>query len=329
MQFRTEITPKKPPFFIHHKHKIVSIGSCFAQEIGARMSNAKFNIQTNPFGILFHPLAIENALGRIHSRIHYITNEIFEYNNLFFSWDHHSSFSNPSKVECINQINQSIEFYNDFCRNADYFIVTLGTAWVYKIKSMDLIVANCHKLPQREFEKKILSTQEIYQSLQTIMQLILDMAPIAKIIFTVSPVRHIKDGLMENHVSKGRLINAVYEIEKQYNELFYFPAYELMMDDLRDYRFYKNDYLHPNELAIDYIWDKFTQTWMQPHTHDLLNDIKKVNQALGHRAFNEQSIQHQSFLYNTIKEMKRLNEKLTENNYKKEIELLEQKLRKC
>lgn len=327
MQFRTEVKLDKQSFSIQHQHKIVSIGSCFADEIGQRLTLSKFNVQINPFGILFHPLAIENALGRIHSRIHYTTNEVFEYNDLFFTWDHHSSYSNTSKVECLNSVNQSIDSFNEFTRNADFFIITLGTSWVYKIKSMDLIVANCHKLPQREFEKLILTTQEIYQSLLNSVRLILDMAPNAKILFTISPVRHIKDGLVENNVSKSRLINAVYQLESQFNEVFYFPSYEIILDDLRDYRFYKEDMIHPNKLAVDYIWEKFQEAWMNSKTQELNQQIHKANQALNHRPFNPNTVQHQSFLYNTCKELKRLNEFLTENNFNQEIETLEQKIK--
>lgn len=327
MQFRTEVKIQKAPFSIQHHHKVLSIGSCFAEEIGQQLHQAKFTVETNPFGNLFHPYAIENAVGRVHSRIHYIANEIFEYNHLFFSWDHHSSFSNPSKVDCLTHINQTIDKFNVFARNADFFIITLATSWVYKIKSNGLIVANCHKFPQREFQKLILTTQEIYESLLRTVKLILDIAPNAKIIFTVSPVRHIKDGIVENNVSKSRLINAVYQLVLQYNELHYFPSYEIMMDDLRDYRFYKEDMIHPNQLAVDYIWQKFQETWMDEKTIQLNQQIHKVNLAMNHRPFNPNTLQHQSFLYNTCKEMKRLNSLLKSNNFDNEIEILEQKIR--
>ena len=327
MQFRTEVKIPKAPFSINHRHKVVSIGSCFAEQIGQKLTESKFDVETNPFGNLFHPIAIENAIGRIHSRVHYIANEIFEYNNLFFSWDHHSSFSNPSKVDCINNINQTIDKYNVFTRKADFFIITLATSWVYKIKSMDFIVANCHKFPQREFQKLLLTTNEIYDSLLKTVKYILDIAPNAKIIFTISPVRHIKDGIVENNLSKSRLINAVHHLVSQSNELFYFPSYELILDDLRDYRFYKEDMIHPNDLAIEYVWNKFQETWMDDKTTELNAQIHKMNLAMNHRAFNPKTVQHQTFLYNTAKEMKRLNEFLTEKNFDNEIKNLEEQIK--
>jgi len=303
MNFRTELILEKSDFSLNHDQKIVSFGSCFAEEMATRLSHLKFNVLANPFGILFHPLAIENALQRIESKALYLEEEIFNLNDIYFSWDHHSSFSSLDANQTLAEINTSLIEANDFLEDADVVLITLGTSWIYKLKELDFVVANCHKVPQQHFEKVLLSESEIITSLQNSLKIISTMAPNAKVIFTVSPVRHLKDGMIENNVSKARLLSALYQISLQEEQVNYFPSYELLMDDLRDYRFYSDDLLHPNKQGIEYIWEKFSATYFENETSHLNKQIEKMIFAFNHRPFNEDSEAHQKFISSTIEQM--------------------------
>lgn len=318
MNFRTELFLKEAENKLSHNDKIIGFGSCFVDSIGEKLNSSKFETMINPFGTLFHPLAIENAIARIHSKILYTETEIFNHQELYFSWDHHSSFNRTSLKATLENINQQIELANDFIQKANVFFLTFGTSWVYKINQLDLIVANCHKVPMKHFEKVLLTEAQIKSSLRNCFNYILDINPNATIITTISPVRHLKDGMVENNISKGKLIANLHEVLMQYENVQYFPAYEMMIDDLRDYRFYKEDLLHPNEMAIDYIWDKFSEKYFDEETSRKIRIAEKINSSLAHKPLHKGTIAYKTFLFNTLRHIEQVENQFPKNCFEKE-----------
>ena len=323
MQFRTEIPLHESLYKITHNHNIMGFGSCFIDSIGEKLETSKFRIHRNPFGTLFHPLAIETALARILSLTYYTEDEIFKFGELHFSWDHHTSFNRISLNETLNAINSQLEVANDFIQKTDIFLLTFGTSMVYKIKEMDLIVANCHKVPASQFQKTLLTELQLKNSIKNCFNLILDINPKAKIITTISPVRHLKDGFIENNWSKSRLINALHEVSSQFAQVDYFPAYEIMMDDLRDYRFYKEDHIHPNDLAIQYIWEKFSSVYFEEKTLEKIKITQKIISSLAHRPLNPESLAYKEFLFKTKKQIEQAESLFPKNSFHHEKETLE------
>lgn len=301
MQFRTELKLPESERKINHNRKILGIGSCFVDSVGEKLDHGKFAILRNPFGTLFHPVAIETALARIHSLTYYSEEEIFKYGELYFSWDHHTSFSRVNLKSTLEKINNELEFANEFIKNTDCFLLTFGTSWTYKIKELGVLVANCHKVPASNFEKVLLNDQQVKSSFKNIFNMILDINPNAQIITTISPVRHIKDGIVENNISKSRLAVNLFEVMSLYENAEYFPAYELMMDDLRDYRFYREDLIHPNDMAIEYIWEKFSDVYFDESTKNKIKIAGKINASVAHRPMNKNSTSYKEFLYKTFK----------------------------
>src|SRR5690606_6417218 len=244
---------------IGYTSKIFSVGSCFAENMADKFQYFKFDITANPFGILFHPLAIENMFARIVEKRLFTENDIFYYNEQWHSFEVHSSLNHSENDVFLAQLNKTLEKIHFEILNGTHAIITLGTAWVYRNKESGNPVANCHKVPQKHFDKELLSIAAIEKSMETTVALLQKLNPGMNVIFTVSPVRHIKDGFTENQVSKSHLISAVYHFLNNDAKVFsgvadFFPSYEILLDELRDYRFYAEDMLHPNQLAIDYIW---------------------------------------------------------------------------
>ncbi|MDP3352150.1 MAG: GSCFA domain-containing protein [Flavobacteriaceae bacterium] len=305
MKLRTEIELTKQESVINYNSQIVLFGSCFVENIGDKLDFYKFPHLVNPFGILFHPIAIENALDDIYQKKFYTENDLYFHNDLWQSFKHHSKFSSESKSEILSTINTSIENANHFLKKSSHIIITLGTAWVYEFTEQQQLVANCHKISQNKFKKRLLSLDEIQQSLQNILTLITEFNPKTTVLFTVSPVRHLSNGIVENGQSKALLLTAIHQVINQKNA-HYFPSFEIMMDDLRDYRFYKSDMIHPNELAVDYIWDQFKKSWIDEKSNQLMEAVADVQKALQHRPFNEDSPKHQIFLKNLQQKMDRL-----------------------
>jgi hypothetical protein len=258
----------------------------------------KFKNLQNPFGILFHPLAIETLITNAINEKKYIEDDVFFLNEQWHCFDAHSKLSHVSKADLLEDLNENIKRTHQFIKDATHFLITLGTAWVYRHVETDSVVANCHKVPQKKFVKELLSVDEVSESLQAMVSLIKSVNPKAVIIFTVSPVRHLKDGFVENTQSKAHLITAIHEVVEPRNLIHYFPSYEMMMDELRDYRFYEADMLHPNTVAIDYIWKKFKAVWIAEDTSITMDDIDMVQKGLLHRPFNMNSEAHQQFLQN-------------------------------
>lgn len=282
MKLHLDYIPAKPGFSVSHSDSIFLAGSCFSENIGNLLQQHKFNALSNPNGILFNPLSIATSLDNIIN-IEAADEKLFvERDGNYFSFLHHSSINAVSKKELANKIDSQNENSLEFLKHVTQIIITFGTAYYYHHKTLDKPVANCHKQPQQVFEKKLLSVKEITTVYDKLLAQIHAINPNIRVIFTVSPVKYLKDGVIENNLSKSVLLLAVHELVKQRNNSFYFPAFELVNDDLRDYRFYKEDMAHPNEQAINYVWDKFSDCFFSEATKDLNKHIHKLNLALQH-----------------------------------------------
>ncbi len=307
MQFRTQIPFKKQKHNqIDYNAKILMLGSCFTENIGNKLNYFKFTTTVNPFGILFHPKAIENLVLNAISEKKYTEENIFFQNEQWHCFEAHSSLSKPSKEILLQRLNTAVDLTNKQIHKSTHIIITLGTAWCYRFIETDTIVANCHKVPQKKFLKELLPVNEINESLASIIALIRSINKNTSVLFTVSPVRHLKDGFVENQQSKSHLITAIHQVVEPRNNVFYFPSYEIMMDELRDYRFYNEDMIHPNITAIQYIWEKFVQTWISPDAEGTMQEIETIQKGLLHRPFNPNSEQHQEFLKNIDTKIKNL-----------------------
>ncbi len=280
-----------------YNSKIVSLGSCFAENIGAKLEYFKFDETVNPFGILFNPVSIENIVGRaVHKKL-FSDADVFCHNDLWHSYEVHSELSNPNKETLLERLNSILLDFHIQISKATHFQITYGTSWVYRHKASGSIVANCHKVPQIQFDKELLSAETIERAIQNTFDLVREINPNCHFIFTVSPVRHIKDGFVENQRSKSHLIGALHNvINRQLTTITYFPSYEIMMDELRDYRFYAEDMLHPNQTAIDYIWERFAPNYIAENCIATMDEIDGIRKAMSHRPFNPDTEAHQKFL---------------------------------
>jgi hypothetical protein len=301
MQFRTQIPIPTSTHPIDYYSKIISLGSCFAINISEKFDYFKFQNDCNPFGILFHPLAIEKLIAFAAEKKIFTEADIFFYNERWHCYDAHSDLSNGDPIELLDDLNTIIKSTREQLIEATHIIITYGTAWVYRNNESMSIVANCHKVPQKNFEKHLLSIDVIQKSIQNTIYLIQSLNPEVKVVFTVSPVRHIKDGFVENQQSKAHLISALHEVLLQLvsapplGSRGLFPSYEIMMDELRDYRFYAEDMLHPNQVAIDYIWKRFKETNISETAFATMEEVKNVQKSLSHKPFNPDSESHQKF----------------------------------
>lgn len=299
MKLQTQIPLEPISGQMDYSSKILLLGSCFSQNMGAKLDYYQFQTLQNPFGILFNPLAIDNLLQKALNKYEYYEEDIFRLNGRWHCFDAHSDLSSDSKEELLTNLNTALTRTHQFLREASHLFITLGTAWVYQHEKSNQFVANCHRVPQKEFGKHLLSVDEIRGSLQRIASTIEKINPDASLMLTISPIRHLKDGFIENQRSKSHLITAVHEL---FGVLpsgikgFYFPSYEIMMDELRDYRFYERDMVHPNPLAIDYIWEKFKAVWVSKDVEEVMEQVAEIQKGLAHRPFEVASEAHQKFL---------------------------------
>lgn len=292
--FRTEYKPSKSNFDIAHQDKLIFIGSCFSDNISVKLTERKFEVLANPYGVLFNPISIFTALKEIIEGQIYTEKDLGQHNELFYSFHHHSNFSHINQSEALENINNQIQKAQTFLKESQTLFITFGTAWAYTYQNE--IVANCHKIPNQQFEKVLLESNQIVEGWSVIETVLKDFNPNLNIVFTVSPVRHLKDGFEENNLSKAILRTAIHQIQKGNKDISYFPSYEMMMDDLRDYRFYKSDMLHPNEDAIHYIWQKFSSVFFNENTQALNERIYKLVLATQHKARFENTEAHQKHL---------------------------------
>ena len=292
----------------HHK-KVALIGSCFSEHISRKLRFSGFEVFENPHGILFHPIALERAVSDCLLQTPYKKEELVFNGEVWTSLNHHGRFNHPDPEVVLDTIQSQIRQGHTFLKTATHLVLTLGTAWVYKHLSRDSYVANCHKIPQNEFKKALLSPEEILTSLERIVSQVREVNPSIAVLLTVSPVRHIKDGMVENTRSKARLHEAVHHLVARQENTSYFPAYEIMMDDLRDYRFYKSDLIHPNEVAVDYIWEKFVETWIKPSAAKLMQEAQSIQRALEHKPLQDDSETYRNFKKKIEKQISKLEEK--------------------
>lgn len=284
MKFRTEVDIPVSEKKIEIEDKIFSIGSCFASEMTDLLKDGQLQTLNNPFGTIFNPFSINNAVQRLHDSSFYEEEELITYNEEYISLDHHTSFDTRYIHQTLDKINKSIEDGNAFLQEADWIIITYGSSFIYEFLPKKKLVANCHKIPQKFFEKRLLTHQELTGS---IYNTILELKDICKegvqILFTVSPVRHTKDGMVENQLSKSKLITAIHESISLFEDCHYLPVYEILMDDLRDYRFYKEDMIHPSTQAVNYIFDKFGNAYFSGETQNFIKENFKIIRALEHK----------------------------------------------
>lgn len=296
MQFHLSFPVTPLPAPIRYDHELLLMGSCFAEEIGGKLQEHRFNTLVNPHGILYNPLSITQALTTYLDGKVYTREDLFMHNDLWNSWDHHSRFSGLTPEATLENIHRMQTAATKAIESADWLIITLGSAHAYILKENNRLAGNCHKVPAGNFYKRMLTADEIITALDNVMHRLFFRNRKINILFTVSPVRYIRDGVVENNLSKAILLQAVHHLVNKFNRLFYFPAYELVIDDLRDYRFYKEDMVHPNELAINYVWEQVIKAGIGEASQELLHSIAEINRAANHRPFNPESPQHRQFL---------------------------------
>ncbi len=323
MEFRTNVAINKSSTQINLGDKFVTLGSCFANSMSQKLKDSKFDTFNNPLGILYDPRSIARAINFALTGNRPDKQTYVQTGSHFANLLTHSDMDGQSQEACAQQIDKQLNNLRLKLKEADWLILTLGTSWVYYQNSTGLQVANCHKIPQKEFRKDMLGfdrTQLVYDNL---IQFLKEFNPSLKIIITVSPVRHTKDTLALNNLSKSHLFLLSHYLDKTYEHVHYYPAYELLVDELRDYRFYKSDMIHPTEQAVDFIWNHFCESYINTDTITNLNELEKLQKAITHRPFNPSSDKHQSFIKSTLNKLELLNKKL---NLSSEIEELKRQL---
>lgn len=312
MKFRyeLEITPSSTP--ITHQSSIFLIGSCFTENINEKLNQLKFNTLINPNGILFNPVSVSEALINVIENKLYSENDLFEFNEAWHSWQHHSAFSGVTKEDALQKINASTIKAHEYLKNASHLIITLGSAWMYTLTSnaknaqVGTVAANNHKAPHDWFEKKLLSPDQIILVLGTMLNKLGSFNPNIQVIFTISPVRHLREGLINNNRSKAALIQAIHDMIDKLPKIQYFPSYELVIDDLRDYRFFAEDLAHPNYAATNYVWEKFCHCYFTKDTIEVLPQFREIYLAMNHKPFNSTSKLHLQFKLQTKQKIEAL-----------------------
>lgn len=283
MKWRTEVEIPKGPRLVGYADSAVVLGSCFAGHLGEKLAYYQFRHLANPFGVIFHPVPMERLLGRAASGGSFVPEDLFRHEDRYRSLEVHSRLSRRSQEKALDAMNRALDSTRESISGASHVVLTLGTAFAFRHKEEGRLVANCHKLPGGLFARELTPVPGLVQSLEGIVSLILGMNSRSHILFTVSPVRHLRDGLVENQRSKAHLLAATHQVVDG-RQVHYFPSYELLMDDLRDYRFYDRDLVHPSPQAVDYVWERFVETWVDPAARPLMERVAAVRKQLGHRS---------------------------------------------
>jgi GSCFA family len=294
MDFHINFTPTALPRKIQYRDPIFLIGSCFTEHIAGRLSQFKFQVLENPHGILFNPASIVQSVNDCIQGRRYTTDDLFEEQGIWSSWDFHSRFSHPDPQAALDAMNHSVAGANAFLKQCRWMVITLGSAFVYQLLE-GRTVANCHKAPAQHFRKRLMPPEEVLSTLDTMLHKLRVYHPGMQFLFTVSPVRHLREGLVENNRSKAVLIHCVHQLCAKFEDVHYFPAYELVVDDLRDYRFYAEDMVHPNYQATAYVWEKFVEAAIDPGTREIMKDVNQLLAAIAHKPLHPQSSAHQQF----------------------------------
>jgi lysophospholipase L1-like esterase len=299
-----EISLSPADFSIRYQDKILLLGSCFADYISSRMKKTGLAVEANPFGVLYNPISVAQGLSDLINKKTYTVDNLFLHQGLYGSFSHHSHFSGVNPSEVVQKMNSELIRSADFLRQIQVLIITLGTASVYRLVSTGEVVANCHKLPSKLFEESRLTVNEAVEKWNPLIQDLRRIKPDIRIIFTVSPIRYCKNDVHLNCLSKSVLFLAADELIKAHSRCYYFPAYEIMMDDLRDYRFYAEDMVHPNTLAINYIWDKFCDAYLDGSAIELIREWENIQEALNHRPLHPETEEYKRFLEQAEKRKK-------------------------
>ena len=297
MKFRTEVQIPVSETALEIDDRVFSIGSCFSSEMSDLLKTGQIQTLNNPFGTIFNPYSINQAVKKLHDSQFYTEDDLIKFGEEVISLDHHSKFNSRFVHQTLDKINAEIEVGNRFLQDANWVMITYGTSFIYEFLPKKKLVANCHKIPGKYFEKRLLTHLEITDSIYETVTVLKDICKEnVQVLFTVSPVRHTKDGMVENNLSKAKLIAAIHEILPQYENCHYLPVYEILMDDLRDYRFYKEDLIHPSRQAVQYIWEKFGSAYFSDETVDFVEENFKIAKALEHKSADEKSPKHKEFL---------------------------------
>lgn len=303
MKLKLDFSPPPSKHAIDLSHKIYLMGSCFSDQIGAKLHENKFSVLSNPFGTIYNPISIFKLLiGDLDQE------NTTESQEIFYHWDTHGDIFGINENEVKDHLREKQKLSSQAIKDSDFLFITLGTAWVYTLNASQEIVANCHKQPSTHFHKRLLSTNEIVEDFKKLHKHLTNVNPDINIVFTVSPVRHVKDGLVENNRSKSILIESVHQLCETHENVSYFPSYEIMIDELRDYRFYKADLIHPSDEAVNYIWECFTITFFSAESLDFLTTWGKLKNAINHRPLHPSSTTHQKFLKQTLEKLEELND---------------------
>ncbi len=309
MQLTLNFEPESLKSPIRYQDKILLSGSCFTEHIADRLHAHKFNVLSNPHGILFNPISVAQSIVSYVDNFRYTENDLFALNELWNSWDHHTRFSGIDKKDTLDKINESQEAAHRFIVHADWVVITLGSAFQYYLRDTGRPVSNNHRAPAQWFEKRLLPIDVITRALQEMIDKLQAANPFVQVLFTISPVRHIRDGVVDNNRSKARLIEAVHEIGAQYPKAHYFPAYELVIDVLRDYRFYDIDFVHPNFLATSVVWEHFRHCCLDTAAQELLKQVQDIVIARSHRTRFPDTNAHRDFLGRYAAKVSALTEK--------------------
>jgi len=290
MNFFTRVTVPNFPFRIDHSTPLLMMGSCFTDQIGALLKRNLFPVMVNPFGVTYNPLSVKKGLDALLYKEAYIPGDLQRYNDLWFSFDHSTRFSSPRQEEALQKINREFTLGKHFLDDARFLAITWGTAWVYRYRSTGQVVCNCHKIPASQFTRARLTPEEIVNAYQPLVQELLDRIRDLVLILTVSPVRHWKDGAHGNQLSKATLLLASEALTDLFpGRIFYFPSYEIVMDELRDYRFYAEDLLHTNAQATDYIWERFRDSLISEPSQTIIGELQPLLDMIGHRPLHPDS----------------------------------------
>ena len=331
-KFHLQLAPIKTSFRIQYPDKTFFIGSCFTENMSVKMQHYLFDTFENPHGILFNPISVNNALMDCVEKKMYTASDLFFYNDIWNSWHHHTRFSGVKQQEALDKINTSIVTGHDYLKKAHHIVITLGSSWLYQLTkeakygTTGMVVANNHKAPSNWFSKRLMEPNELQKVLDKLIVGLKKINPSIHVIFTISPVRHLREGAIENNRSKAVLIQGVHHAVQMHDQVEYFPAYEYVIDDLRDYRFYAEDLVHPNYAATNYVWEKWVASYMDSSTHILMQKVNELQQAVLHKPFFKGSEAHQQFLVQTIQKAKDLKSSSPNISVEKQLQFLEQEL---
>lgn len=328
MEFRTNVSMPRPVFNFSYQDRVLLMGSCFTTNIGVRFIEDKFSTCLNPFGVLYNPASISQAIRRLIEPREFTHNDLILHEGLYHSFWHHSDFSSENKDEALDMMNRQMYESAKALHEVDRLVITFGTAFVYRLASTGMVVANCHKLPEKEFIRERLSVDDIVNDWEPLLLSLWEQNPNLKLLFTVSPIRHLKDGAHENQLSKATLLLAIDRLKKQHaDRIDYFPAYEIVLDELRDYRFYAEDMLHPSTVAINYIWEAFSEQYFTDETKATHKEWQKIKKAIEHRPFQPKSESYYAFISQTLLKLEQLKQKYPYFEVAEEIKYLEQRIK--